>query len=525
MSAHYAQIKKICDALSDTKEGLSLDRIFEQTQLPKSEVIIHYKKWRNEAANDSAQINLNPNVNKQTFSNEFLDAFKTEVTSQAETLNKTTKQQLEFSLEIERNTASSLQESENRVRQLTQQISKLDTNINQQKLKYHNEINDLQKTLKTTTIELTDSYENKITQLDESNKKSINELTKNFEVKIEQLNQEIETISLASKDFENEVASNKHIHNEQISDLENRFKIQVEQQTLAHKNESISLVEIYEKKLAALTQSFEIKLNEINQKHSLSTQSLTHDYESKITELTQDKESHIAQAKESYATEIYQLKNEVKSKANLLTTTHNCLNETQIENDKLRSQSSDFQKDLKLKTVRLDDALEAKTLLQTALKKTEDRVYDLKEKNTSANEYNQSLNDTLKAQKETVEKAQKLSEAAKTALKNMKQENQKLIEQMNFIRNNSTSTLERLTNKSEQAINKIKSLEEKLISEQTVGYQAKSENERLMEQLDFIKQNSSTTFERLTRSAEQAMAKVRLLEKENSDLKDNLTAT
>lgn len=107
----------------------------------------------------------------------------------------------------------------------------------------------------------------------------------------------------------------------------------------------------------------------------------------------------------------------------------------------------------------------------------------------------------------------------------MKQENQKLIEQMNFIRNNSTSTLERLTNKSEQAINKIKSLEEKLISEQTVGYQAKSENERLMEQLDFIKQNSSTTFERLTRSAEQAMAKVRLLEKENSDLKDNLTAT
>jgi len=43
MSAHYAQIKEICDALYDTKEGLSLDRIFEQTQLPKSEVIIHYK--------------------------------------------------------------------------------------------------------------------------------------------------------------------------------------------------------------------------------------------------------------------------------------------------------------------------------------------------------------------------------------------------------------------------------------------------------------------------------------------------
>ena len=50
MSAHYAQIKEICDALYDTKEGLTLDRIFEQTQLPKSEVIIHYKTWRSEAA-------------------------------------------------------------------------------------------------------------------------------------------------------------------------------------------------------------------------------------------------------------------------------------------------------------------------------------------------------------------------------------------------------------------------------------------------------------------------------------------
>jgi len=183
---------------------------------------------------------------------------------------------------------------------------------------------------------------------------------------------------------------------------------------------------------------------------------------------------------------------------------------------------SESQNDLQLKTITLDDALEAKTLLQTTLKQTEARIYDLKEQNTSANEHNQSLNNTLKSQKETVEKAQQLSEAAKTALQNMKQENQKLIEQMSFIRNNSTSTLERLTNKSEQAITKIRTLEEKLTSEQTASYQVKSDNERLMEQLEFIKQNSSTTFERLTKSAEQAMAKVRVLEKENSDLKDNL---
>lgn len=177
MSAHYAQIKEICDALYDTKEGLSLDRIFEQTQLPKSEVIIHYKTWRSEAANDSAQVNLDPNVNKQTFSNEFLDALKAEVSNQAEVLNTATKQQLEFSLEIERNTASSLQESENRVTQLTKQISELEASITQQESQYQDTIADLQQTLETTTIELTNNYESKITQLDESNKSNINELT------------------------------------------------------------------------------------------------------------------------------------------------------------------------------------------------------------------------------------------------------------------------------------------------------------------------------------------------------------
>jgi len=558
MSAHYAQIKEICDALYDTKEGLSLDRIFEQTQLPKSEVIIHYKTWRSEAANDSAQVNLDPNVNKQSFSNEFLDAFKTEVSNQAEVLNKATKQQLEFSLEIERNTATSLQESENRVTQLTQQISELDTDINEQKVKYHEEISDLQKKLETTTIELTNSYEHKITQLDESNKNNINELTQDFEVKITQLVKENETVSLASTAFqeqiietktsyqnqldekeqnhtleltnittrfENELSNNNQNYSEKVSELENDFTVQTEKQISAHKDESISLVEIYETKLAELTQSFDTQSSEIAQKHSSTTQSLTDNYESKITELTQDKESHIAQAKESYATEISDLNNEVSNKTDLLTTSNKNLNETQIQNDQLQSQLTDSENNLKQKTVTLDDALEAKTLLQTTLKQTESRIYDLKEQNTSANEHNQNLNDSLNAQKETVEKAQQLSEAAKTSLLNMKQENQKLIEQMNFIRNNSTSTLERLTNKSEIAISKIRNLEEKLTSEQTSSYHVKSDNERLKEQLDFIKQNSSTTFERLTKSAEQAMTKVRLLEKENSDLKENVSNT
>lgn len=555
MSAHYAQIKEICDALYDTKEGLSLDRIFEQTQLPKSEVIIHYKTWRSEAANDSAQVNLDPNVNKQTFSNEFLDALKAEVSNQAEVLNTATKQQLEFSLEIERNTASSLQESENRVTQLTKQISELEASITQQESQYQDTIADLQQTLETTTIELTNNYESKITQLDESNKSNINELTQSFEAKLNTLTQENESIALASKGlentineiktssqqqlndkeqsyaleltnvktrFENEIASNQQIHEQHTSELEESFSNQISDLISKHEVVSTSTTERYESKLLELSQTFETQANKLSEQHNQSTQQLTLDYEAKITELTQNKESHIAQAKESYAAEISQLNIQASTMTEELNKTSQTLSETQVEFENLQSQLTESQSDLKLKTVTLDDALEAKTLLQTTLKQTEARIHDLKEQNTTANEHNQSLNDTLKAQKETVEKAQHLSEAAKTALQNMKQENQKLIEQMSFIRNNSTSTLERLTNKSEQAISKIKTLEEKLTNEQTASYHAKSENERLMEQLEFIKQNSSTTFERLTKSAEQAMAKVRVLEKENSDLKENL---
>jgi len=555
MSAHYAQIKKICDALYETKEGLSLDRIFEETQLPKSEVIIHYKKWRNEAANDSAQVNLDPNINKQSFSNEFLDAFKKEVSNQAEILNKATKEQLEFSLEIERNTASSLQEAENKITQLTQQISQLESEINDQKVKHQDEISNLQQTLETKTIELTNNYEDKITQLDEANKNTLNTLSQEFEAKVLNLSKENENLALASQSlekqmsdlqtrsqeelnekeqsyaleltnvtsrFENEIADNKQQHEEHISQLSQNLEDKIQAQAAAHKTEYDASVASYEEKLTELTHNYESESKSIAENNLSSMQTLTDEYEAKILDLTQNKEAHITQAKASFAAEITDLNNQVTSKTELLVTTNQALSDIQVKHDQLASQLADSQNDLKLKTLTLDDALEAKTLLQTTLKQTEARIYDLKEQNTAANEHNQSLNDSLKAQKETVEKAQQLSEAAKTALQNMKEENQKLIEQMSFIRNNSTSTLERLTNKSEQAISKIKTLEEKLSNEQSVSYQAKSENERLQEQLEFIKQNSSTTFERLTKSAEQAMAKVRLLEKENSDLKESL---
>ena len=100
-----------------------------------------------------------------------------------------------------------------------------------------------------------------------------------------------------------------------------------------------------------------------------------------------------------------------------------------------------------------------------------------------------------------------------------KEQKENLLKQMDFVKNNSTATIQRLTQNSDQNLSKIRLLEEKLVSEQQNAWRYENENEKLQEQLEFIKQNSATTVERLTRSAEKAMARVRDLEREVDDAK------
>ena len=131
-----------------------------------------------------------------------------------------------------------------------------------------------------------------------------------------------------------------------------------------------------------------------------------------------------------------------------------------------------------------------------------------------ANRVNDSQQQTFNNQKTEVEKAKEQVLSSQQMMTELRNENIQLSKQMNFIKNSSTSTIERLTTNSEQALAKIKQLESSLINEQTDAKKAISENKRLAEQLDFIKQNSATTFERLTKSAEHAANKARQLEAE-----------
>ena len=109
--------------------------------------------------------------------------------------------------------------------------------------------------------------------------------------------------------------------------------------------------------------------------------------------------------------------------------------------------------------------------------------------------------------------------AAKKVASQFAGEKENLIKQLDFVKHNSSSTIERLTQSAEHNIAKVRLLEDRLSKEQSNAWRYESDNEKLKEQLEFIKQNSATTVERLTRSAEKAMTKVRDLERDLDDSK------
>lgn len=175
---------------------------------------------------------------------------------------------------------------------------------------------------------------------------------------------------------------------------------------------------------------------------------------------------------------------------------------------------ADHQASTSDKLSELDDASSANKQLKQALAAAQATIADLNQKMQEANRVNDSQQQTFNNQKTEVEKAKEQVLSSQQMMTELRNENIQLSKQMNFIKNSSTSTIERLTTNSEQALAKIKQLESSLINEQTDAKKAISENKRLAEQLDFIKQNSATTFERLTKSAEHAANKARQLEAE-----------
>lgn len=313
----------------------------------------------------------------------------------------------------------------------------------------------------------------------------------------EETSQFKQTIAEVEDNADVEIASLKEHHEKQLQDLTESKNQTIEDMRIANENtiEQLKannaatvaeLKESSERTIAELKQSGEAKVSELTENVASQVQTLEaalEEKDSKIQALLQEKNSTLSQL-----SQLEQTANTHAAKAEQ----HNS---------------------------EVEDLRQAKEAMQAQLKQAEQSIEMMKKQNLELSQHNQDQQTAVKGAKEQIEEMQtQLAEAQKIAT-SFESEKENLLKQMDFVKNNSTATIQRLTQNSDQNLSKIRLLEEKLVSEQQNAWRYENDNEKLQEQLEFIKQNSATTVERLTRSAEKAMARVRDLEREVDDAK------
>jgi chromosome segregation ATPase len=176
--------------------------------------------------------------------------------------------------------------------------------------------------------------------------------------------------------------------------------------------------------------------------------------------------------------------------------------------EKVQKQSSQF-----------ENLIKEKEQMQAHVQQANQNIDLIKKQNFELTQFKQEQQEVVNKAKYQIEEMSKQLHAAQKVANQFEGEKENLIKQMDFVKHNSSSTIERLTQSSDHNIAKVRLLEERLEKEQNNAWRFESDNEKIKEQLEFIKQNSATTVERLTRSAEKAMAKVRDLERDLDDSK------
>ena len=191
--------------------------------------------------------------------------------------------------------------------------------------------------------------------------------------------------------------------------------------------------------------------------------------------------------------------------------------EIQLQNQELSNQQTNLtneKQQLEGQLQELTAKLEEQQPLVDKLSK-ENAV--LKEQTAIAAEHQTSQREDIRQLREQVKMLQEqgleLRDSKDKALADVEQ----LHNQVRFLKTNSASTIERLTASNEQYQATIKSLEDELASNDAKHQSASEENKRLQEQITFLKQNSSSTLERLSKSATLAQSRLGELEQSLAD--------
>jgi len=479
-SLTYEDVELFCEQTLQTGTSVTLESVLEKFPNSSIDVVACFDQWRQLKLNQSLAASSQNSDNKPAIPPSITQIMQEEIAkqqaSQAEEQQTLLAQQQDIeqfligkSQELQANLDSQSKFVDETHQQLKQQSQEFQEQFQQLTSGYNNEINTLKQNHQQSLIAQQQAHQIAIESVINENAAQLANLS-------DQVTQLTETNTLLKAKAEEYLASQQQLSVLQrtISQLEQQLseeKAEQEQYTAAAKKQ-------YQENLNALRDAHQQEINELN---------ITHQNEiakAFSQNLLQGDESNEQLSKIQQENKILeqQLAEEQSNSANLQT--------------RLVNVSNDIAKDK-----------ESKTKLLASLEEANAKIITL-EQQLSQHETGLTVESDLNA----LEKAEQMIAA-------LHSKKDKLAIRLEHIKTNSVATIERLTNKSDQAIARTKELESQLDLEIQTNSPAKEERKKLKEQLELMKHNQVSTFERLTNNAEQAKAKIKELEQQLAEIK------
>ncbi|GLX76923.1 hypothetical protein tinsulaeT_02630 [Thalassotalea insulae] len=483
-SLTYEDVELFCEQTLKTGTSVTLESVLEKFPNDSIDVAAYFHQWHQRKLNQSlaspAQNSDNNSDSKSEIPPSISQIMQEEIAKQqasqaGEQQTLLAKQQdieqilLAKSQELQANLDSQSKFVDETHQQLKQQSQEFQEKFQQLTSGYNDEVNSLKQHHQQSLIAQQQAHRIAIESIINENETQLDNLT-------EQVTQLTETNTLLKAKAEQYLASQQQLSVLQttISQLEQQLaeeKTKQEQHIAAAKNQ-------YRESLNALRDAQQQEISELNTCHRNELATFSSQNVQQFDE-TNEQLSEIQQENKILA---QQLAEEQSKSANLQSRLVNVSND--IANDKA-----------------------TQTKLLASLEQANAKVITL-EQQLSQQETGLTVESDLNA----LEKAERMIAA-------LSGENNKLATRLEHIKTNSVATIERLTDKSGQAIARIKELESQLELEIRTNSSAKEERITLKEQLELMKHNQASTFERLTNNLEQAKAKIKVLEEQLAEIK------
>lgn len=457
--SQYTEVKRICDDLERSGKAVSLDYVLSKVSDAQASVVSHYKKWRNEQLQGQSPDQL------PGFSDDFIQAFRQEALKQTQQQTALLTRQLAEAIQAEVKAVEQLQYQQHSLQQLALHKAELEQNLatQQQQLArqadtfaeltterdhLQQEVQQLQGQLTTQQHHLQQSQQAQaqLTQLQQDLTKlqqAAAQQQADDRQRLQQLTEQYELLRKRSAEQQRQhFENNQQVHRQladyaaqcaELTSERDALQTQLTTPNLLTSEAQVITADANnssEQAYTALQQDYAAQASyiaELKQQIALLTITPHSDTESadsgQLTDLVAERDQAIAAAA-AHAHEVQELKQELQRLNALIQApdTDNCNDIAQLRTT--------------IALLRHQSAL-------TANHQAEQR------------ELIKQLRDELAQQREQVQKIQvERYQWAKQKLQ--------LEEQVNFVKNNSAATIERLTRYREQAQERIEQLEQKL---------------------------------------------------------------